>query len=130
MERSTAVGAAPAAGAGSTRDALISAVTAEGPFALIDDTASGHPMRVYAQAPRSLRAVLLAARAFGDRPFLLYEDERLSFAEHHAQLAALARHLADAGVIKGERWRWACATIPTGGSAFGPVRPSARWWWR
>jgi long-chain acyl-CoA synthetase len=117
------------------RDEIIARLTAEGPFELAADTASGWPIRVYRNAPGSLRDVLIATRAYGERTFMVYEDETLTFAEHFSRAAALAAALHEAGVTKGERvaigmrnypeWSiafWACQSI-------GAIVVALNAWW-
>ncbi len=120
-----------------TRAETILKLTREpgGPFELIPDETNGYPLRIYRNAPASLREVLVATRAYGSRPFLIYQDEILSFGEHFERVCALARHLTDAGVAKGERvalgmrnypeWSiafWACQAI-------GAVVVALNAWW-
>ena len=64
-----------------TRDDAIAALTAAGPFELTEDASEGlPPLRVYKNAPASLREVLQGTLAHGDKPFLIYEDEVTSYA--------------------------------------------------
>src|SRR5215472_9873419 len=87
-----------------TRAQVLAELTAPGgEFALENTEIGGVPMRVYQKAPRSLRDLFLATRAYGDKPFLIFESEVLSFAEHFRQVSALANHLASVGVKKGDR---------------------------
>ena len=75
---------------------LEATLTAPGqPFEVVDMTVRGVPTRVWAHAPASLRAVWDASGAYGERDFLVFEDERLTFATAHHQVAALAAHLRD-----------------------------------
>ncbi len=61
-------------------------------------------MRVYRTAPPTLRAVFEATRAFGDRPFLVYNDERTTYAEHYRIVCGLAHRLVrEYGITKGDR---------------------------
>jgi len=118
-----------------SREEIIAALTASGPFELAEDVSQGYPLRVYRHAPASLRAVLEATLGHGDLPFLIYEDESLSYAEHYGQVAALAARLLGAGVGKGDRvaigmrnypeWSvgwWACQAI-------GAVAVALNAWW-
>jgi hypothetical protein len=114
----------------SQRDDVIAELTRSGMFELVEDHSAGHPRRIYRNAPVSLRDVLIATQAFGDRPFLIYGAERISFAEHFRQVAALAQHLKAAGIGKATGSRSACATIPNGRSASGRCRRSAPSAWR
>ena len=47
----------------------------------------GVPMTVYANAPPSMRAVFESTSAFADREFLIYDDERWTYAELHLRVA-------------------------------------------
>ena len=118
-----------------SREEIIAGLTAAGPLELTGDDSQGYPMRVYRNGPSSLREVLLATRAHGQRPFLIYEDETLSYAAHFGQVAALAHYLRAAGVARGDRvaigmrnypeWSvswWACHAI-------GAVAVALNAWW-
>ncbi len=119
-----------------TRESIVAALTAPGgPFEIVRDEIGGVPMRLYRNAPRSMRDVFLATRNFGDRPFLVYEDERLSFADVHDRVAWATALLTDLGVAKGDRvaigmrnfpeWViafWACQCI-------GAVAVTLNAWW-
>lgn len=90
---------------GMTRDNAVAALTQPGAaFELTRTEVRGVPMTVFAKAPASMRAVFQSTEAFGDRDFLVYGDERYSFAHHRAVVAALARQLQDRyGIQKGDR---------------------------
>ncbi len=118
-----------------SRAEIIAELTASGPFELALDHAAGYPIRVYRHAPASFRAVFEATRGHGGRVFSIYGDETLTYDEHFAQVAALARHLLGAGVRKGDRvaigmrnypeWSvsfWACQVI-------GAVVVALNAWW-
>jgi long-chain acyl-CoA synthetase len=65
---------------------------------------NGHMVRVYKKAPHSLRHLWLASRVHGQNPYIIYKDERLTFAEAHQQAAVFANLLRDEyGVRKGDR---------------------------
>src|SRR5438067_9956124 len=73
-------------------------------FEVGDEAVRGIPMKVWKNAPPSLRAVLEMSRGHGDKTFLVYEDERMTFEEHFGAAAYLATRLvADYGVNKGDR---------------------------
>jgi long-chain acyl-CoA synthetase len=86
-----------------TRASAIAELTAQGqPYALQTKSIEGRSLRVFEQAPPSLRA--LFANAVSDKTFLIYNDERLSFAQSHAQAARIAHVLVhDFGVQHGDR---------------------------
>jgi long-chain acyl-CoA synthetase len=75
-----------------------------GPFELVEREVRGVPMRVYSGGPQTLRDMAMAAAAFGDRTFLVYQDQRWTFAEHLRQVLGLANHLRDEhGLRPGDR---------------------------
>ena len=86
-----------------TRAQAIQAATAPGqPYELEEVTVGTRRLRVFRNAPRSLRA--LYADSATDLPFLVYEDERLSFAQAWAQASRIGHLLVhDAGVQPGDR---------------------------
>ena len=64
--------------------------------------AGGREVRTFRNAPLSLRA--LFEEAISDRPFIVYNDERLTFAESHAVASRIAWLLrTEYGVGKGDR---------------------------
>ena len=72
----------------------------------------GIPTRSYRKAPASLRDVWLASAAYGPRDYLVYHDERLSYAEAHRQVASIACWLKDQGVGPGDRVAIAMRNYP------------------
>src|ERR1700760_1797556 len=85
------------------REEVIERLTKEGTFELVTDTSLGYPIKIYRNAPPSLRAVFEGTKAFGDRTFLIYGDETLTFKQHFDRVASLAHFLHEAGVQKGDR---------------------------
>jgi steroid-24-oyl-CoA synthetase len=98
----------------------VAALTAPGaPFEMEESRIRGLPTRVWKNAPTSLRAVLEASRAHGDLPFLIYEDEQLTFAAHYRRCAALAHGLTGRyGIRKGDRVAIAMRNFPEWSVAF------------
>lgn len=74
-----------------------------GPFEIVETEVLGTRMRTYGNAPASVRDVWLSTIQFADRPYLVYENERLTYAQAHAQVAAIAAWLAAQGVAPGDR---------------------------
>ncbi len=72
----------------------------------------GHPVRAYAHALPDVRAFWQSTRAFADRTYLVYEGERLSYAEAHARVDAIAAWLAAQGVQPGDRVAIAMRNYP------------------
>ena len=86
-----------------TRRAALDALTGVGgPYELQTLMVDGRPLRVFANLPPSLRE--LYAANLSDRPFIVYEDERLTFNEAYGRAACIAdllvRHY---GVVPGAR---------------------------
>ncbi len=100
-------------------------LTAPGaPFELEKIRVQNHEVKTYKAAPPNVRALWLSSAQFGDRDYLVYQDERITYAEAHTQVAALAHWLIANGVKPGDRvaiamrnypeWMlayWACACI-------------------
>ena len=118
-----------------SREEIIAELTAAGPFELVAEASGAPPLRVYRNAPASLREVLNATLAHGDRTFLIYGTETMSYREHYGKVAALAARLRRAGVGKGDRvaigmrnypeWSlswWACQAI-------GAIAVALNAWW-
>ena len=78
-------------------------LTAPGaPFETEAITVGGTPRRVWKNGPKTLVEVFLAARAHGERTFLVYEDERASYAAFAKASIMLAHDLVARGVAKGD----------------------------
>src|SRR4029450_9485384 len=67
-----------------------------GPFEIVEVEIRGVPTRVWKTAPNSLRDIWDASRAHAERDFLVYDDERYSYARAHTLVANLARRLSAA----------------------------------
>ncbi len=78
-------------------------LTGEGlPYELVETEALGRRVRAFRNAPVNLAALFEAGRS--DLPFIVYEDERLSFEEAWTRSQHLAAVMArDYGVEKGDR---------------------------
>ena len=82
-------------------------------FAMTETEVRGVPMRVFATALPSMRTIWELARGYGDRDYVVYEDERYTYAEIDAQVRALAHHLRDVhGVGSGDRVAIAMRNYP------------------
>jgi long-chain acyl-CoA synthetase len=95
-------------------------LTAPGmPYEMQTLTIRGRPTRAYVNAPPHLRAVFEAGRAWADRDFIVYQDERLTYEAHYRAVCALANVLADRfGVKKGDRVAIAMRNLPEWSIAF------------
>jgi long-chain acyl-CoA synthetase len=89
-------------------------LTAPGaPFALSDTSIRGVPMRVFAAAPPHLRAIWETTAARGDADYVVFEDERLTYADAAAQVRSLAAYLREEhGVGSGDRVAIAMRNYP------------------
>ena len=120
-----------------TYEEAAAAVTAPGErFEIEVVDVAGVPTKVFKHAPPSLREVFASARQRGDDVFLVYEDERWTFAEVMAHVDAMAALLVDRyGVATGDRvaigmrnypeWVIAFAAI----TSIGAVSVSLNAWW-
>ncbi|MHB8506821.1 MAG: class I adenylate-forming enzyme family protein [Acidimicrobiales bacterium] len=112
-------------------------VTAPGQiFEVVETEVLGVRHRVFAHAPVTLRALFEGARGHGGRTFLVYEDERWSFAAVMAAVDAFAAALVGRyGVKPGERvaigmrnypeWVVSFAAI----TSIGAISVSLNAWW-
>ena len=95
----------------------------------------GVPTRVWKNAPPTMRYLLEASRGHGDRLFVIYEDERVSYEAHYRAAAALAAHLVSLGVGRGDRVALAMRNLPEWPVAFfaavsiGAIMVPLNAWW-
>ncbi len=89
-------------------------LTAAGaPFAMTEIEVRGNPMRVFDSAPPSMRSLWELATFHGDKTYVVYEDERHTYAEIDARVRALAGLLRDEhGVGAGDRVAIAMRNYP------------------
>ncbi|MGD9999580.1 MAG: class I adenylate-forming enzyme family protein [Ilumatobacteraceae bacterium] len=89
-------------------------LTAPGaPFAVSEIEVRGVPIKVFTSAPPTMRALWELAGGYADRDYVVYEDERYTYAEIGAQVRALARLLRDVhGVREGDRVAVAMRNYP------------------
>jgi long-chain acyl-CoA synthetase len=112
-------------------------LTAPGaPFEIEERVIRGVATQTWKNAPPSLRAVFEESRVHGDRCYLVYEDQRLSYRETHRAVATLARSLVrQYRVQPGERVAIAMRNYPEWAIAFwaaasvgAVVVPLNAWW--
>jgi long-chain acyl-CoA synthetase len=112
-------------------------LTAPGQMFEVDEVdVRGIPTRVWKNCPPTLGDILKISRGHGDKVFLVYEDERLTFEEHFRACAHLANVLRDRfGVSKGDRVAIAMRNYPEWSVAFWAaasvgaiVVPLNAWW--
>jgi long-chain acyl-CoA synthetase len=111
-------------------------LTAPGqPFEMEESEVGGVRMRVWKNAPPTLREIFEAGRAHGPRTHLVYQDERVTFDAHRAAVLRLARRLVEDGIAKGDRVAIAMRNLPEWSVAFWAgalagaiVTPLNAWW--
>ena len=95
----------------------------------------GIPTTVWKNAPPTLRDLFLVAAAWGEKTFVVYEDERVSYRAFALAATALAHQLVRDGVRKGDRVAVAMRNLPEWPVAFygallagAIVTPLNAWW--
>lgn len=83
-----------------------------GVFEIIETDVRGQRLRTYRHAPPSVREVWLSTVQFAERPYLVYGDETLTYADAHAQVAAVAAWLFAQGIVPGDRVAIAMRNYP------------------
>jgi long-chain acyl-CoA synthetase len=100
-------------------------LTAPGaPFEIAEVPIRGVPTKTFKNAPPNVRALWLSTAAFAGRDYLIYGDERITYAEAHRRVDSVVNWLATEGVVAGDRvaiamrnypeWMlvyWACACM-------------------
>ena len=116
----------------------IETLTAPGQhFEIVERSIEGRSYRMYRNAPATLPELLAPGRSHGDKTFLVYEAERLSFAEFFRRADAAGHQLATQyGIAPGERvaiimrnypeWMIAFAAISSIGAVPVPVNSWGR----
>ncbi len=105
-------------------------------FEVAEEEIDGVVTRVWRHCPPSLRAILEVSRGHGDATFLVYEDEKMTFTEHFAEVAAFSALLAGRyGVGAGDRVAIAMRNLPEWVVAFwstaalgAVIVPLNAWW--
>ena len=105
------------------------------PFEMESVQVDGIATRCWKNAPPSLAALAQIARSHGDKTFVIYEDERVSFEGWYRAAATLARALQDLGIGKGDRVALAMRNLPEWPVAFfaivsiGAIAVPLNAWW-
>lgn len=73
---------------------------------------NGVETRVWKNAPPNLAVLIQLARGFGEQPFTVYEDERVSYEATYRAVVTLATRLQVMGVGKGDRVALAMRNLP------------------
>ena len=89
------------------------ALTAPGAdFEITTTNVRGIDIRTYANAVPNLRDAWATTAAYADREYLIYEDERLTYAQAHDRVNALGNWLIAQGVKPGDRVAIAMRNYP------------------
>jgi long-chain acyl-CoA synthetase len=105
------------------------------PFEMAERDIRGVRTRVWKNAPPTMREVFLLARAHGNKTFIVYRDERVSYDEFARAALAIAEALQQAGVKKGDRVAIAMRNVPEWPAAFfgcllvGGIATLLNAWW-
>ena len=83
-----------------------------GAFEIVEAEVLGNRIRTYKNAIPNVRDFWLSTIQFAERPYLVYGDERLTYAQAHEQVNAVAAWLADQGVKPGDRVAIAMRNYP------------------
>lgn len=120
----------------SYEQALAGLTGPEGPFAMDALEIRGVSVRAFRNAPATLRAFLQGARARGDAEYLVYEDERYSYAQVLERVDSLAAALVDRyGIRRGDRVAIAMRNYPEwivayfAATSIGAVAVGLNAWW-
>ena len=104
-------------------------------FAIDEVEIRGIPTKVFRHAPASLRSIWDLSDAYADHVYLVYRDERLTFADAHRAVRSVAHWLSDHGVTSGSRVALASRNYPEWVVAFwaaqaigAVVVPLNAWW--
>ncbi|MDG1205891.1 MAG: class I adenylate-forming enzyme family protein [Pseudomonadales bacterium] len=81
-------------------------------FEITEIEVRGETIKAYANAPPSLREVWQASALFADRDYLVYQDERWTYADAHRDVAAIAAWFGTQGIKSGDRVALALRNYP------------------
>jgi long-chain acyl-CoA synthetase len=105
------------------------------PFEMEQRDIRGVRTRVWKNAPPTMRELFLLSRGHGDKTFIVYRDERVTYDAFARSALAIAEALQRAGVQKGDRVAIAMRNLPEWPAAFfgcllaGGVATLLNAWW-
>ncbi len=119
-------------------DDLIGKLTAPGmPFSTKEEEVLGQKLRVFEHQPATLRDVFMMILGHGDKEYMVFQGERITFSETVAKATQLAQALVDDyGVKKGDRIAIAMRNYPEwpiaymGIVAAGGIAVLMNAWWK
>jgi long-chain acyl-CoA synthetase len=83
-----------------------------GDFEIVEADVLGNRLRVYKNAPPSVREVWLSTLQYAERDYLVYQDERWTYADAHRDVNAIAAWMFAQGVRPGDRVAVAMRNYP------------------
>jgi long-chain acyl-CoA synthetase len=105
------------------------------PFEVTEVEVRGQRIKTYASGPSTLRDVWALSAGHADKDYLVYEDERWTYAEAHRDAASIASWLVDQGVAPGDRIAIAMRNYPEwmlaywAGVSIGATVVGMNAWW-
>jgi long-chain acyl-CoA synthetase len=112
------------------------ALTAPGsPFEMTTAVVHGREIRTWKNAPPTLREVFQVGSTFGERIFVVLDDDRITYEAFTNATLALAKRLQDDGVKKGDRVAIVMRNLPEWPVAFfaavlvGAIATPLNAWW-
>ena len=91
----------------------IAEMTAPGQmFNITEVEVGGHTMKAWAMAPNSLRDIWLSTAGHADKDYLVYQDERWTYAQAHEEVARIANWLVGQGIKPGDHVSIAMRNYP------------------
>lgn len=88
------------------------------PTEVAEETIRGVSVKVWKNQPPTLRTVAELSKTHGDKVFIVYEDERVTYDAFHRAVAAFAIELQAQGVEKGDRVAVIMRNVPEWAVAF------------
>src|SRR5258708_24481561 len=105
------------------------------PYEMEDVVIRGGAMRIWKNAPPTLRDLFLLGRSFGPRTFVVYDNDRVPYEAFAGATLAFAAELQRQGVQKGDRVALAMRNLPEWPVVFfaavmtgAIVTPLNAWW--
>ncbi len=115
---------------------VIENMTAPGEmFEVGEGTLGDESFKVWANAPGTMRDIWLSTSQFAERDYLVYGEERLSYADAHDRVARVAHWMHNQGITRGDRVAIAMRNYPEWMLAYwaitciGAVPVGINAWW-
>ena len=93
-------------------DAWAELTAADSMFAVQEIEVRGQKLKSFAAAPPSLRDVWQLTAGFAERDYMIYEDEKWTYAQAMSETAAIANWMAANGIQQGDRVALALRNYP------------------